>query len=154
MATMLRLLAAFFFFTVEVQAQEPNTIEILTRAGVLVHYRADGSLKAYRVGVGRPGFAWTGTERVTRKAEWPDWYPPDDMRKRDRTLPKRVPGGPNNPMGARAIYLGTTLYRIHGSNEVETIGQSISSGCFRMRNEDVIELYKAVTIGMKVTVRR
>ena len=99
-----------------------------------------------------PSVSWT--ERVTRKAEWPDWYPPDDMRKRDRTLPKRVPGGPNNPMGARAIYLGTTLYRIHGSNEVETIGQSISSGCFRMRNEDVIELYKAVTIGMKVTVRR
>ncbi|WP_244273408.1 L,D-transpeptidase, partial [Pseudovibrio sp. POLY-S9] len=96
---------------------------------------------------------WAGVHKVTRKREWPDWRPPAEMLKRQPSLPRYMPGGPRNPLGARALYLGSTLYRIHGSNEPWTIGQAVSSGCIRMRNEDVAELYNMVPVGAKVYVR-
>ena len=104
------------------------------------------------VGVGRPGFGWTGAKTITRKAEWPDWRPPADMLRRRPDLPRFMAGGPANPLGARAMYLGSSLYRIHGSNEPHTIGTYVSSGCFRMRNEDVTDLYERVRVGTKVVV--
>jgi lipoprotein-anchoring transpeptidase ErfK/SrfK len=106
----------------------------------------------YGVGVGRPGFEWGGTKTISRKAEWPDWRPPAQMRKRRPDLPAFMPGGPQNPLGARAMYLGSSLYRIHGSNEPETIGQAVSSGCIRMMNEEVIDLYDRVQVGAAVVV--
>jgi lipoprotein-anchoring transpeptidase ErfK/SrfK len=108
----------------------------------------------YGVGVGRPGFAWGGTKSVTRKQEWPTWTPPPQMLKRRPDLPRFMAGGEGNPMGARALYLGTSLYRIHGSNEPETIGQAVSSGCIRMINADVIDLYERVKVGTRVVVLR
>ncbi len=108
----------------------------------------------YGVGVGRPGFSWGGTKNVTRKAEWPSWTPPAQMLKRRPDLPRFMPGGPENPMGARALYLGSSLYRIHGSNEPETIGQAVSSGCIRMLNDDVVDLYERVKVGTRVVVLR
>ena len=113
----------------------------------------NGQALRYGVGVGRPGFEWAGVKTVTRKAEWPEWIPPDDMLKRRPDLPKRLPGGPHNPLGARALYLGSTLYRIHGTNDPSTIGQDVSSGCIRMTNDDVTDLYNRVPIGTKVVVR-
>jgi lipoprotein-anchoring transpeptidase ErfK/SrfK len=108
------------------------------------------------VGVGKEGFSWRGSERVTRKAEWPGWTPPAQMiareRAKGRILPAHMPGGPENPLGARALYLGSTLYRIHGTNQPYTIGQAVSSGCIRMRNEDVMELYERVSVGTRVVV--
>jgi len=106
----------------------------------------------YGIGVGRDGFRWSGTHKVSAKREWPGWTPPPQMRKRQPGLPAYMPGGPDNPLGARAIYLGSTLYRIHGSNEPETIGQAVSSGCFRMTNDDVIDLYDRVRVGATVHV--
>ncbi|MBO6860566.1 L,D-transpeptidase, partial [Roseibium sp.] len=104
------------------------------------------------------GFQWAGTHRITRKAEWPSWTPPAQMRARERAkgriLPAYMPGGPNNPMGARAMYIGSTLYRIHGTTEPWTIGSAVSSGCIRLANEDVIHLYNSVTVGSKVIVKR
>jgi lipoprotein-anchoring transpeptidase ErfK/SrfK len=114
----------------------------------------DGKALKYGVGVGRPGFEWGGTKTVTRKQEWPSWTPPAQMIKRRPDLPRFMPGGPENPMGARALYLGSSLYRIHGSNEPETIGQAVSSGCIRMLNEDVIDLYSRVKVGARVVVQR
>jgi lipoprotein-anchoring transpeptidase ErfK/SrfK len=112
----------------------------------------------YGIGVGREGFQWAGTQRITRKAEWPGWTPPPQMRARERRkgriLPAHMPGGPNNPLGARAMYLGNTLYRIHGSNEPWTIGTAVSSGCIRMANDDVKHLYDNVPVGTKVVVKR
>jgi len=102
--------------------------------------------------IGRPGFAWSGVKEVSMKREWPDWTPPDDMLRRRPDLPRYMPGGPENPLGARALYLGSSLYRIHGSNEPWTIGTAVSSGCIRMRNEDVIDLYDRVKVGTKVVV--
>ena len=112
----------------------------------------DGTAWSYGVGIGRPGFSWTGTKTITRKAEWPDWRPPAQMLKRRPDLPAFMPGGEDNPLGARAMYLGSTLFRIHGSNEPETIGQAVSSGCFRMSNEDVVDLYSRVKVGTRVVV--
>lgn len=112
----------------------------------------DGKALRYGIGVGRPGFTWGGVHTVTRKAEWPGWTPPPQMRKRVPNLPAFMPGGPDNPLGARAMYLGSTFYRIHGSNEPWTIGQAVSSGCFRMTNDDVTDLYERVRVGAKVTV--
>ncbi|KPQ12523.1 MAG: hypothetical protein HLUCCO17_00080 [Saliniramus fredricksonii] len=111
--------------------------------------------KAYRygVGVGRQGFSWTGRNRVSMKREWPDWRPPAAMRRRQPDLPVHMPGGPANPLGARALYIGSTLYRIHGSNEPHTIGQAVSSGCIRMTNADVRHLYDRVRVGARVVVR-
>jgi len=136
---------------------KPGTIIIDTRARFLYHVMGDGQARRYGVGVGKEGHAWSGTEKVSRKAEWPDWRPPAEMIKRvrekeGRILPAHMAGGPENPLGARALYLGSTLYRIHGTNQPWTIGQAVSSGCIRMRNEDVTELYERVSVGAKVIV--
>src|SRR5581483_6992823 len=106
----------------------------------------------YGIGVGRDGFTWSGILRITRKAEWPDWTPPAEMIARQPYLPRWMAGGPGNPLGARAMYLGGTVYRIHGTNAPETIGHQVSSGCIRMVNEDVIDLYSRVNVGAKVIV--
>ena len=111
-----------------------------------------GKAIRYGIGVGRPGFAWAGVKEISMKREWPDWTPPDEMLRRRPDLPRYMPGGPENPLGARALYLGSSLYRIHGSNEPWTIGTAVSSGCIRMRNEDVIDLYERVKVGTKVVV--
>jgi lipoprotein-anchoring transpeptidase ErfK/SrfK len=108
----------------------------------------------YGIGVGREGFAWAGTQTITRKQEWPDWRPPAQMLQRRPDLPRHMEGGPENPLGARAMYLGSTLFRIHGSNEPDTIGTAVSSGCIRMLNEDVVDLYDRVKIGTRVVVLR
>jgi lipoprotein-anchoring transpeptidase ErfK/SrfK len=108
----------------------------------------------YGVGVGRAGFTWSGVKHVSAKREWPAWTPPDQMRRRRPDLPRHMAGGIENPLGARAMYLGSSLYRIHGSNEPETIGQAVSSGCFRLTNEDVVDLYNRVRVGAKVVVLR
>lgn len=131
---------------------KPGTIIIDTNARYLYLVEQNGVARRYGVGVGKPGFEWAGTHKITRKAEWPDWRPPAEMRKRRPGLPTYMAGGPNNPLGARAMYLGSTLYRIHGSNEPWSIGQAVSSGCIRMRNEDVTDLYERVGVGTKVIV--
>ena len=132
----------------------PGTIVINTAERRLYYVLPDGKAVRYGVGVGRPGFEWGGTQTITRKAEWPGWTPPAQMLKRRPDLPRFMPGGPENPLGARAMYLGSTLYRIHGSNEPETIGQAVSSGCIRMLNEDVIDLYERAKVGTRVVVAR
>jgi lipoprotein-anchoring transpeptidase ErfK/SrfK len=106
----------------------------------------------YGIGVGREGFTWSGTHPVVRKAEWPDWYPPQEMIARQPYLPRMTAGGPGNPLGARAMYIGGTEYRIHGTNDPSTIGKTVSSGCIRLTNEDVIDLYQRVKVGAKVIV--
>ncbi len=117
----------------------------------------NGQARRYGVGVGKPGFEWAGNHTVTRKAEWPDWHPPQEMIEREAAkghfLPARMDGGPQNPLGARAMYLGSTLYRIHGTNAPWTIGYAVSSGCIRMRNEDVVDLYERVKVGTRVMVQ-
>jgi lipoprotein-anchoring transpeptidase ErfK/SrfK len=108
----------------------------------------------YGIGVGREGFTWQGLLSISRKAEWPDWHPPPEMIERQPYLPRFMAGGPGNPLGARAMYLGNTIYRIHGTNAPETIGQAVSSGCFRLVNDDVMDLYERVGVGTKVIVRQ
>jgi lipoprotein-anchoring transpeptidase ErfK/SrfK len=132
--------------------EAPGTIVIDTPNHFLYLVQGDSKAIRYGIGVGRPGFAWSGVHAVSGKKEWPDWVPPDEMIKRQPYLPHFVAGGPNNPLGARALYLGSTLYRIHGSNEPWTIGQNVSSGCIRMRNADIIDLYERVKVGTKVVV--
>ncbi|MCO4054046.1 MAG: L,D-transpeptidase [Bosea sp.] len=132
----------------------PGTVLVDTRERRLYFILSSTQAVRYGVGVGRPGFEWSGTKPVTRKAEWPSWTPPAQMLRRRPDLPRFMPGGPENPMGARALYLGSSLYRIHGSNEPETIGQAVSSGCIRMINEDVIDLYERVRVGARVVVLR
>jgi lipoprotein-anchoring transpeptidase ErfK/SrfK len=132
----------------------PGTIIVNTTERRLYYVLEDGVAIRYGVGVGREGFQWSGTHRITRKAEWPGWTPPAAMRKRQPHLPAYMEGGPNNPLGARALYIGSTLYRIHGSNEPWSIGQAVSSGCIRMANDDVIHLYEQVGLGAKVVVVR
>jgi lipoprotein-anchoring transpeptidase ErfK/SrfK len=132
--------------------EPPGTIIVDTPRRFLFLVEGDGKARRYGIGVGKPGFAWAGTKSITRKAEWPDWVPPPEMLQRRPELPRHMAGGPENPLGARAMYLGSTLYRIHGSNEPWTIGQAVSSGCIRMRNEDVIDLYGRVKVGTKVVV--
>jgi lipoprotein-anchoring transpeptidase ErfK/SrfK len=132
--------------------EAPGTIVINTPERFLYLVEGSGRAMRYGIGVGRPGFTWAGVHTVTNKREWPDWTPPDDMLKRRPDLPRHMEGGPENPLGARAMYLGSTLYRIHGSNEPWTIGTAVSSGCIRMRNEDVIDLYSRVKVGTKVVV--
>jgi lipoprotein-anchoring transpeptidase ErfK/SrfK len=131
---------------------KPGSIIINTAERRLYYVLGEGRAIRYGIGVGRIGFTWAGTTSVSQKREWPDWTPPPQMLKRRPDLPRWMKGGPDNPLGARAIYLGSTLYRIHGSNEPETIGQAVSSGCFRMTNEDVIHLYNQVKIGAAVHV--
>jgi lipoprotein-anchoring transpeptidase ErfK/SrfK len=132
----------------------PGTIVVNAKERRLYLVMDGGKALKYGVGVGRPGFEWGGTKTVTRKQEWPSWTPPAQMIKRRPDLPRFMPGGPENPMGARAMYLGSSLYRIHGSNEPETIGQAVSSGCIRMLNDDVIDLYTRVRVGAQVVVVR
>jgi lipoprotein-anchoring transpeptidase ErfK/SrfK len=132
----------------------PGTVVVNTEERRMYFVLGNGQAIRYGVGVGRPGFAWGGTQTITRKAEWPDWRPPPQMLKRRPDLPRHMAGGPDNPMGARGLYLGSTLYRIHGSNEPETIGQAVSSGCIRMTNEDVMDLYERVRVGTRVVVLR
>lgn len=131
-----------------------GTIVISTAERRLYYVLGDGTAIRYGVGVGRPGFEWGGVKAITRKAEWPGWTPPPQMLKRRPDLPRHMEGGPNNPLGARAMYLGGSLYRIHGSNEPETIGQAVSSGCIRMTNDDVVDLYDRVRVGTRVVVQR
>jgi lipoprotein-anchoring transpeptidase ErfK/SrfK len=135
-----------------VTKEQPGTIIINTKERRLYYLLPNGQAIRYGIGVGRDGFTWRGVKTVTAKKEWPDWTPPDDMLRRRPDLPRFMKGGPENPLGARAMYLGSTLYRIHGSNEPETIGTGVSSGCFRMINPDVIDLYNRVTLGAKVIV--
>jgi lipoprotein-anchoring transpeptidase ErfK/SrfK len=132
--------------------EAPGTIIIDTPDKFLFYVEPHGRALRYGIGVGRPGFEWSGVKRVTRKAEWPDWTPPPQMLLRRPDLPAHMDGGPDNPLGARALYLGSSLYRIHGTNEPSTIGQNVSSGCIRMMNDDVIDLYNRVPVGAKVIV--
>jgi lipoprotein-anchoring transpeptidase ErfK/SrfK len=129
-------------------------IVIDTSARRLYYVRNSMSAFAYPIGVGRDGFSWAGQQKVSRIADWPDWYPPAEMRKRKPELPERMLGGLNNPLGAKAIYLGSTLYRIHGTNDPKSIGRAESSGCFRMMNEHVLHLASLVRVGTLVTVQR
>jgi lipoprotein-anchoring transpeptidase ErfK/SrfK len=131
----------------------PGTIVIHTAERRLYLVQGGGQAISYGIGVGRDGFRWSGTHRITAKKEWPAWTPPREMLRRRPDLPRHMPGGIENPLGARAMYLGSTLYRIHGSNEPETIGQAVSSGCFRMTNEDVADLYNRVSVGTVVVVK-
>jgi lipoprotein-anchoring transpeptidase ErfK/SrfK len=133
--------------------ERPGTIVIDSDHKLLYYVLAHGRAMRYGVGVGRPGFTWTGVKPITRKAQWPDWTPPAEMLARRPDLPRHMAGGPANPLGARALYLGGSLYRIHGTNEPYTIGQNVSSGCIRMMNEDVIDLYDRVHVGTRVVVR-
>jgi lipoprotein-anchoring transpeptidase ErfK/SrfK len=136
--------------------EKPGTIIIDTTENFLYLVQADGKARRYGVGTGKPGFEWAGTHKITQKREWPDWRPPAEMIAREkakgRYLPTWLAGGVENPLGARALYLGSTLYRIHGTNQPWTIGGAVSSGCIRMRNEDVIDLYERVSVGTTVKV--
>ncbi|AWN55930.1 hypothetical protein DK412_29070 [Methylobacterium sp. 17Sr1-1] len=132
--------------------QRPGTIVIDTPSRFLYLVQPGGRALRYGIGVGRPGFTWSGMKTVSAKREWPDWTPPAEMLRRRPDLPRHMAGGPANPLGARALYLGSSLYRIHGTNEPHTIGQSVSSGCIRMMNEDVTDLYERVPVGARVQV--
>ena len=136
------------------ESTAPGTIVVSTTERRMYYVLGDGKAIRYGVGVGRPGFEWSGTKTITAKREWPDWRPPSEMLKRRPDLPRYMPGGPENPLGARAMYLGSSLYRIHGSNEPDTIGQAVSSGCIRMLNDDVVDLYSRATVGAQVIVQR
>lgn len=137
---------------------KPGTIIVNTTERRLYHVLPNGKAMKYGIGVGKTGFQWGGTHRITRKAEWPGWTPPAQMRARERAkgriLPSHMKGGPNNPLGARALYIGSTLYRVHGTNQPWTIGSAVSSGCIRLANDDVIHLYKNVTVGSRIVVKR
>jgi lipoprotein-anchoring transpeptidase ErfK/SrfK len=136
--------------------EKPGTIVIDTGSKFLYLVQAGGKARRYGVGVGQEGMVWTGTQKISRKAAWPDWRPPAEMivreRAKGRHLPTYMAGGPENPLGARALYLGSTLYRIHGTNAPWTIGTNVSSGCIRLRNEDVVDLYERVGVGTRVVV--
>lgn len=140
--------------TVEFETDlRPGSIVIEADERLLYFVLGEGKAIRYLIGVGREGFGWTGVERVSRKAEWPSWRPPAAMRKRNPFVPVYLEGGPGNPLGVRALYLGSTLYRIHGTNDGGSVGRASSSGCFRMLNEDVIDLYERTKIGATVVVR-
>ena len=134
--------------------EPPGTIIISTVDRHLYLIQGNGRALRYGIGVGREGFQWQGLLNITRKAEWPDWTPPPEMIARQPYLPRFMAGGPGNPLGARAMYLGTTIYRIHGTNRPDTIGTAVSSGCFRLVNGDVADLYERVPVGTKVVVRQ
>jgi lipoprotein-anchoring transpeptidase ErfK/SrfK len=135
-------------------SEPPGTIIVHTSERFLYLVQGNGRALRYGIGVGREGFQWQGLLKITRKQEWPDWTPPPEMIARQPYLPRFMAGGPGNPMGARALYLGTTVYRIHGTNQPHTIGSAVSSGCFRLVNNDVIDLFERVPVGTKVVVRQ
>src|SRR5438552_5239082 len=135
-------------------SEAPGTIIVATAERHLYLVQGNGRAIRYGIGVGRDGFQWQGLVNITRKAEWPDWTPPPEMIARQPYLPRFMAGGPGNPLGARAMYLGTTVYRIHGTNRPDTIGTKVSSGCFRLVNADVADLYERVPVGTKVVVRQ
>ena len=135
-------------------SEPPGTIIIDTSRRFLYLIQPNNIALRYGVGVGRDGFQWNGLLKITRKAEWPDWTPPPEMIERQPYLPRFMAGGPGNPMGARALYLGNTIYRIHGTNAPETIGHAVSSGCFRLVNEEVMDLFERVPVGTKVIVQQ
>jgi lipoprotein-anchoring transpeptidase ErfK/SrfK len=138
---------------VEYRTKEPAGTVIIDTAHTYLYYvLGKGQAIRYGVGVGREGFTWSGEERISRMAEWPDWHPPDEMIDRQPYLPRFMAGGPGNPLGARALYLGKTVYRIHGTNQPSTIGQYVSSGCIRLLNEDIEDLYGRVNVGTRVVV--
>src|SRR5687767_8885153 len=132
----------------------PGTIIVHTSERFLYVVQGNGRALRYGIGVGRDGFQWQGLLRISRKQEWPDWTPPPEMIERQPYLPRFMAGGPGNPMGARALYLGATIYRIHGTNQPQTIGSAVSSGCFRLVNPEVMDLYERVPVGTKVIVRQ
>lgn len=134
--------------------EAPGTIIIQTSERHLYLVQGNGRALRYGIGVGRDGFQWQGLLKIARKAEWPDWTPPPEMIERQPYLPRFMAGGPGNPLGARALYLGATVYRIHGTNRPDTIGTAVSSGCFRLVNSDVADLYDRVPVGTKVVVRQ
>ncbi len=134
--------------------EPPGTIIIDTPRRFLYLIQGNNVALRYGVGVGRDGFQWNGLLKITRKQEWPDWTPPTEMIARQPYLPRFMAGGPGNPMGARALYLGGTVYRIHGTNAPETIGHAVSSGCFRLVNEEIMDLYERVPVGTKVIVQQ
>ena len=134
--------------------EPPGTIIVQTAERFLYVVQPGGRAIRYGIGVGREGFQWQGLQHITRKQEWPDWTPPAEMIARQPYLPRFMAGGPGNPMGARALYLGETVYRIHGTNQPKTIGTAVSSGCFRLVNGDVIDLYDRIPVGTKVIVRQ
>ncbi len=139
--------------TVSYATREPaGTIIIDTPNTYLYYVLGNGQAVRYGIGVGRDGFTWSGTQSITKKAEWPDWTPPPEMIQRQPYLPRHMAGGPGNPLGARAMYLGGTVYRIHGTNAPDTIGKHVSSGCIRLTNDDVSDLYSRVNVGTKVIV--
>ena len=132
--------------------EAPGTIIVDTPHTYLYYVLGNGKAMRYGIGVGREGFTWAGVKQVARKAEWPDWYPPSEMIARQPYLPRMTAGGPGNPLGARAMYIGGTEYRIHGTNDPTTIGKNVSSGCIRLTNDDVVDLYSRVSVGAKVIV--
>jgi len=133
--------------------EKPGTIVVHTSERFLYLVQGNNRAIRYGVGVGRDGFRWSGIHRISRKAEWPDWTPPSEMIARQPYLPRFMAGGPGNPMGARALYIGATVYRVHGTNQPQTIGHAVSSGCFRLVNPDVIDLYERVPVGTKIVVK-
>jgi lipoprotein-anchoring transpeptidase ErfK/SrfK len=133
-------------------SEAPGTVVIDTPNTHLYLVLGDGKALRYGIGVGREGFTWAGTKTVEKKAEWPDWHPPQEMLERQPYLPRMMAGGPGNPLGARAMYLSGSVYRIHGTNAPDTIGQRVSSGCIRLTNDDVVDLYNRVKVGAKVVV--
>ena len=135
-------------------SEAPGTIIVHTSERFLYVIQPSGRALRYGIGVGREGFQWQGLLKISRKQEWPDWIPPPEMIERQPYLPRFMAGGPGNPMGARALYLGATVYRIHGTNQPHTIGSAVSSGCFRLVNNDVIDLYERIPVGTKVIVRQ
>jgi len=135
-------------------SEPPGTIIVHTNERYLYVVQPGGRALRYGIGVGRTGFQWQGLLTITRKQEWPDWTPPPEMIERQPYLPRFMAGGPGNPLGARALYLGNTVYRIHGTNQPQTIGSAVSSGCFRLVNSDVIDLYNRIPVGTKVVVRQ
>ena len=148
-----RLDAKYLRQVVRYETSERSGVLVVdTRNHFLYFTLGGGKALRYGIGVARDGFEWSGTHQITRKAEWPSWTPPAEMLKRRPDLPRFMEGGPDNPLGARALYIGSTLYRIHGTNEPWSIGQNVSSGCIRMINDDVIDLYSRVKIGSKVVV--
>jgi lipoprotein-anchoring transpeptidase ErfK/SrfK len=134
--------------------EPPGTIIVSTSERFLYVVQPGGRAVRYGIGVGRDGFQWQGMVKITRKMEWPDWTPPDEMIQRQPYLPRWMAGGPGNPLGARALYLGSTVYRIHGTNQPWTIGTAVSSGCFRLTNPDVADLYERIPVGTKVIIRQ